>query len=102
MVAYSIEDSVSRNCRHQLLGEEREKNPTDYGQNQIMHHEEAIELEWFPIFHEFSPGKDRHVVGHEHCHRCCQSREGRCAWYENEVVCRVPHDAGIELVELRP
>ena len=62
MVADGIKDPISRDCRHQLLDEKRQKNSTDDGQNEVVHHEKAVEFEWFPIFHELSPGKDRYIV----------------------------------------
>lgn len=102
MVAYGIEDSTPHNGRHQLFSEQRQKNTTDDGQNQIVHHEEAVELEWLPTFHELSSRKHRHVIGYEQCHCRRESRERRSTWNEDKLVCRVSYDTCIELVELRP
>ena len=93
---------MSHNCRQQLLSKQRQKDSTYDGQPKIVHHEEGVELEGFPIFHELSARKDRDIVRYEHCRRSGESRERRYTWYENELICGVPYDAGIELVELRP
>ena len=67
-----------------------------------MDHENAVELERFPVLHKLSPGKDGRIVRREHSRCRCESREGSCTGYKDECAGRVSHDAGIKLVEVRP
>ena len=102
VIAYGIEDSISRNCRHQLLGKKCQENGTNDGQGQVVHHEEPVQFERFPTFHEFSARKDRQVIRYEHCRRCFEGGERCNTWYKDEVAGGMSDDAGIKLIEMRP
>ena len=102
VIAYGIEYSISCNCRQQLLGKQCQENGTNDGQGQVVHHEEPVQFERFPIFHEFSARKDRQVICYEHCRGRFECRERCKTWYKDEVAGGMSDDAGIKLVEMRP
>ena len=81
--------------RKQLFNEQRQKCSTDDGQVQVVYHEQAIQVQRFPMLHEFSTSKHGNIVCRQQDHRRLQGRYWGLSGDEFEVCGRITQDGGV-------
>jgi hypothetical protein len=62
MVANREEDTISHDCWQKLLNEEREQNPADDGEVQIVHQKWVFQNKGLTPLHHFSSTEHNDVV----------------------------------------
>lgn len=102
VVADSEEDTVSPDCRQQLLDEKGQQSTADNGQVEIVNHEQCVELERRTALHDLPASEDNNIVGDEHDRSILHGGHGGYTTGELELTRRISHHILKSLVEDGP
>ena len=98
-IAYCIEYSPAPHGRSELLNEQGQQDCADDGEDQIVDHEEPVQVEWLLMSHELPSTEDRHIVCYKSSCASCQSRHGCDTRHKDEFRCCITGDFGVQRVE---
>ena len=102
LVTDGVEHAVSDKSRQKLLNEEHQENTTDEGQDEVVDHEQGVQLESGQLLHDLTTTEDEHVVGNEHHGGLLQGGQRGHVLREGELAGRVAHDLLEAHIEQRP
>lgn len=102
MVADGVEDAVARNGGEELLDEQGQQDGADDGQEQVVDHEESVELECGALLHDLATTEDHGIVGNQDGRGLLEGGQRSDTLDELELAGRVAHDLLVGLVEQRP
>lgn len=102
MVANGVEDAVADEGRQKLFDEQGQENGTDGGQEEVVDHEDGVELESRQLLHDFATTEDDHIVGDQEGGGLLEGGDGSDALGELELAGGVTHDHLVGLIEQRP
>jgi hypothetical protein len=102
MITNSIKNTVVVKRREQLLDEKNQQDSADGGKQEVMNHEEGVELQSREFLHNFTTAEDDDIVGDQGSDGFFEGRHWGLVSHEAEVICRIA-DRDLEgLVEVRP
>lgn len=102
MVADGVEDTVADNGGQELLNKQSQEDGADGGQEEVVDHEQSVQLEGGEVLHDLTATEDNDVVGDQHRRGLLEGGHGGDALDEVELAGRVAHDLLIGLVEDGP
>lgn len=102
LITDSVEDSVSPESGHQLLNEQGQQDGADDSQEEVVDHEQSVELERRQLLHDFAATENENVVGNEHHGSLLQGGQRGHIRGESELAGGIPHDLLVGMVEERP
>lgn len=102
MITNGVEDAMARNGGQKLLDKQGQQNGTDDSQEQVVDHEQGVELECGKLLHDLTATEDHSVVGDQDSRGLLEGRQRSDTFDELELAGRVAHDLFICLVEQRP
>ena len=100
MVADSMENASSSDCRQDLLNKECQENSTDGSEIEIMDEEEPLQLKRLSVAHEFSPAQNHCIVRKNEDRGLLQCGHWRLPSDEVEIIGRVADDSFEDLAEV--
>ena len=102
VVTDGVEDTMPPESREELLNEEDQQDGTDGGQEEIVNHEQSVELESGEVFHDFTTTEDYDVVCHHEGRGLLKGRHGSHTLDKLELAGWVAHDILERLIEDGP
>lgn len=93
---------MSHEGGQELLNEQNQENATDEGQNEVVDHEQSVELERRQLLHDFATTEDDNVVCDKHHGGLLQCGQRGHILGELELASRVAHDLLVGLVKEGP
>lgn len=102
VVTDGIEDAVAPDSGEQLLDEQHQENGADDGQEQVVDHEQGVELERGEVLHDLTATENNDVVGHEKGRGLLEGGQRGYTLHEVELACGVSHDLLISLIKDGP
>jgi len=83
----------------ELLGEKDEQSRAECGQDEVVDHEQAIELVGWAVLHDLTTTEDEYIVPHNGDHGCLEGQHRSDALDELELFWVVAGDTGPDFVE---
>lgn len=102
VVTDGVEDAVAHNGGEELLDEQGQQDGADDGQEQVVDHEEGVELESGDVLHDLAAPEDDDVVGDQDSRGLLKGGQRGHALDELELAGGVTHDLLASLVEQWP
>lgn len=102
MVANGVEDTVADNGGQELLNEKSQEDGADGGQEEVVDHEQGVQLEGGEVLHDLTTTEDNDVVGDQHSRGLLEGGQRGHALNKVELAGRVAHDLLIGLVKDGP
>lgn len=102
VVADGVEDTVADNGGQELLNKQSQEDGADGGQEEVVDHEQSVQLEGGEVLHDLTATEDDDVVGDQHSRGLLEGGQGGDALNEVELAGRVSHDLLVGLVEDGP
>lgn len=102
MVADGVEDTVADNGGQELLDEQSQEDGADDGQEEVVDHEQSVQLEGGEVLHDLTATQDDDVVSDQHGPGLLEGGHRGHALDKLELAGRVAHDLFIGLIEDRP
>ena len=86
MIADSVEEAMSPDCRQQLLNEESQQSGADDGEVKIVDHKQAVQLVRRPILHKLPSPEYYDIVRNQHPRGRRESRHWSNSLDDHEVL----------------
>lgn len=102
MVANGVEDTVADNGGQELLNKQGQEDGADGGQEEVVDHEQGVQLEGGEVLHDLTATEDDDVVGNQHGRGLFEGGHRGHALDEVELASRVAHDQLVGLVKDGP
>jgi hypothetical protein len=102
LVTDSVEDTVSHEGGQELLDEQNQENATDECQDEVVDHEQGVQLERRQLLHDFTTTEDDNVVCDKHHGGLLQCGQRGHVLGELELARRVTHDLLVSLIKEGP
>lgn len=102
MVADGVEDTVADNGGQKLLNKQSQEDGADGGQEEVVDHEQGVQLEGGEVLHNLTATEDDDVVADQHRRGLLEGGHRGHALDEVELAGGVSHDLLIGLVEDGP
>lgn len=102
MIADGVEDTMADNGGQELLNKQSQEDGADGGQEEVVDHEQGVQLEGREVLHNLPATEDNDVVGDQHDRGLLEGGHRGHALSEVELAGGVSHDLFIGLVEDGP
>lgn len=102
VVTDGVENTVVPEGGDELLDKQNQQDTTDDGQDQVVQHEQSVQLEGLHVLHDLTATEDDHIVGDEDGGGLFEGGEGCHALLEVELASRVSSNQLKGLVEDGP
>ena len=102
VVTDGVEDAVAPDGGDQLLNKQGQEDGADRGQDEVVEHEQGVELERREVLHDLATTENHHIVSHQQSRGLLEGGQRGHARDELEFAGGVAHDLLIGLVEERP
>lgn len=102
VVTDGVEDAMAHDRGQELLDEQSQENGADDGQEQVVDHEQGVELECGELLHDLPATEDHSVVGDQNGRGLLEGGQRGDTLHELELAGGIAHDLLIGLVEQRP
>lgn len=102
VVADGVEDAVANKSGQELLNKQSQKDGTNGSQDEVVEHEQSVQLEGRQLLHDLTATENNDVVGDQHGRGLLKGGHGGHALDELELAGGVTHNLLVGLVEQRP
>lgn len=102
VVTDAVEDAVACNGGQELLDEQGQQDGADDGQEQVVDHEQGVQLECGELLHDLAAAEDHGVVGDQDGRGLLEGGQWSDTLDELELAGRIAHYLLISLIKQRP
>lgn len=102
VVTDGVEDAVAPDSGEQLLDEQHQENGADNGQEQVVDHEQRVELERREVLHNLAATENHDIVGHKKGRGLLEGGQRGHTLDELEFASGVSHDQLVSLIKDGP
>lgn len=102
MIANGVEDTVAHKSGQELLNKQSQQDSTDSSQEEVVNHEESVQLESGHLLHDLTATENDHIVGDQDSGGLLKGGERSDTLSEFELAGGVSHNHLIGLIKERP